>query len=106
MRDELLGLDQGRQREVLKNGWLEERLATGIPAQVGQFAFYAAIAGEHLRDGYHISGLAKDVAERIHDAFWRALVNPRVDAVDVAGGALRAVHFVTGVERGPVPREC
>lgn len=61
LRDQLLGLDQGSDREVLKNSCLEKGLTSGIPPQLRELSLNGAIAGEHLRYGGCITRLTENV---------------------------------------------
>lgn len=89
LRNEPLRFNQRRQREILENGGFEQRFAACVAPQLRKLPLNRAEAGEHFRDGGHIARLTQDVSKSAHQTFYRAVVNLRIDAVHVAGRALR-----------------
>lgn len=89
LRNEPLRFDQRRQREILENRRFEQRFAACVASQRRKLLLNRAVAGEHFRNGGHIATLTEDVPESAHQTFHRAVVNLRIDAVHVAGRALR-----------------
>src|SRR5580704_13286221 len=78
---ELLRFDQCSERDVLKDGRLEERLAACIPPEFRELPLNRAIAGKHFGNSSYVTRLTKDVPQPGHQPFWRAAVDLRIDTV-------------------------
>ena len=89
----LPGFLQRRNRKVMENRCLEERLSASISHQLRQISLYGAIAEEHLRDRSHIARLPQDIAQSSHDALRCSTMNLRINPVDVAGRSLCSIRL-------------
>lgn len=86
--NELLRFHQGGELEVSEDRCFEERFATGILSELWQSFLNRTVALKHLRHSRNITRLPEDVPECSRHTLRCAVVNPRIDAIDVAGGAL------------------